>query len=85
MPEKTGKNPLGDSAELDFIETNSRRIDPKPAGGAPLKAPGIEEGYKVHSFIIRESHIENLKQYAAENRLSIKNAVDDVFSAFFEG
>jgi hypothetical protein len=45
---------------------------------------GLADGWTRATFIIKEEHLEKLKDYAYWERMQIKDALDQILTSFFE-
>ena len=83
MPDKRlGTDPL------DWIKDSRGKDEkPEPSTQRTKKTPqkGLKEGWTRATFIVRESHLEKLKDLAYWERKQIKELVDEIFGSYLQG
>jgi hypothetical protein len=88
--DRLGKNPLfrdalsSPAAPEENVKVDSKQgLQSKPS--KPSSKVGLQEGWTRGAFIMRETTLETIRDYAYWERRDIKDVVEEVFSSFFNG
>lgn len=97
--DRLGKNPLfrdalspaPATAPVAVVEENVK-VNSKPdlqskqsLPSKPSSKAGLQEGWTRGAFIMRETTLETIRNYAYWERRDIKDVVEEVFDSFFKG
>lgn len=78
-PEGKGESQYRKTANVDTAEPDDTPDKGKAKRGATA---GLQDGWERWTVTARSDYVQKLKDYAYTERLSVKEAVDEMFSAF---
>jgi hypothetical protein len=99
--DRLGKNPLfrdalsslpataqEEQAEVSGKQSKHNNHSKQSKTDKPTKPPskaGLQEGWTRGAFIMRETTLETIRNYAYWERRDIKDVVEEAFRSFFKG